>query len=132
MPVGNPKDEYLDASANQRQFQTIRFAQLTVYLALTGFLINLLFSHPESMTPLVRILLKSAGLITTLLFGVHQVRTEAFWSHFVRRAAELEEELGFKQYSTRPRSGFISSFKAMRAFFIVLTLFWIASFIWIK
>jgi hypothetical protein len=36
MPPGNPKDEYLDASSKQRQSQTIRFAQLTVYLALTG------------------------------------------------------------------------------------------------
>ncbi len=33
MPTGDPKDEYLDASANQRQFQSLRFAMLTVYLA---------------------------------------------------------------------------------------------------
>ena len=70
MPTGNPKDEYLDASANQRQFQTIRFAQLTVYLALTGFLINLLSAHSAAMTPLVRILLKATGLISKLLFWI--------------------------------------------------------------
>ncbi len=132
MPTGNPKDEYLDASANQRQFQTIRFAQLTVYLALTGFLINLLSAHSAAMTPLVRILLKATGLISTLLFWIHQVRTEQFWTHFVKRAAELEEELGFRQYTTRPPSGIVSSFKAMRAFFALLTLFWIASFIWMR
>lgn len=55
----------------------------------------------------------------------------AYWNHFVRRAAELEEALGFKQYSTRPPSGIISSFKAMRVFFFILTLFWASSFFWV-
>lgn len=130
MSDGNPKDEYLDASSNQRQFQTIRFAQLTVYLALTGFLLNILFSGSASATSFVRTLLQVGGLITTLLFWIHQERTMAYWNHFVHRAAELEKELGFKQYSTRPPAGIISSFKAMRLFFIILTLFWASSFVW--
>jgi hypothetical protein len=131
MPVGDPKDEYLDASSNQRQFQSIRFAQLTVYLALTGFLLNLLFGGSSAVTALVRTLLLSGGLITTLLFWIHQERTMAYWNHFVRRAAELEKELGFKQYSTRPPAGIFSSFMAMRLFFLIITLFWASSFLWI-
>lgn len=50
--------------------------------------------------------------------------------YFVERAAEFEELLGFRQYSTRPRAGLRSSFKAMRLFFIGLMLFWASSFIW--
>lgn len=68
MALGNPKDEYLDASSNQRQFQSIRFAQLTVYLALTGVLLNLLVTSSSSMSSLVRGLLETAGLLITLLF----------------------------------------------------------------
>ena len=131
MPVGDPKDEYLDASSNQRQFQSIRFAQLTVYLALMGFLLNLLFGRASAVTPIEQILLQSGGLIATLLFWIHQERTMAYWNHFVRRAAELEKELGFKQYSTRPPAGIISSFKAMRLFFLILAVFWASSFLWI-
>jgi len=130
MAAGNPKDEYLDASSNARQFQTIRFAQLTVYLALMGFILNLLFGESSSVTRLVSSLLQSGGLITTLLFWVHQERTMTYWNHFVQRAAELEEELGFQQYRTRPPTGIISSFKAMRLFFLILTLFWASSFFW--
>ena len=130
MPSGSPKDEYLDASNNQRQFQSIRFAQLTVFLAITGVLLNLIFGASASPSPTRAILMKAGGLIITLLFWVQQERTMTYWTHFVRRAAELEEELGFKQYSTRPPSGLFSSFKAMRLFFILLTLFWIASMIW--
>lgn len=127
---GDPKDEYLDASSNQRQFQTIRFAQLTVYLALTGFLVNLLFGGASSVSASLQIVLKSGGLITTLLFWIHQERTMMYWNHFVRRAAELEEGLGFKQYSTRPRAGLFSSFKAMRLFFLILAAFWVSTFLW--
>ena len=131
MPTGNPKDEYLDASNNARQYQTIRFAQLTVYLALIGFLLNFLFSGSSSITFLVRIFLQLGGLISTLLFWIHQERTMTYWNHFVRRAAQLEEELGFKQYSTRPPAGLLSSFKAMRLFFLIFTLFWASSFFWL-
>jgi hypothetical protein len=130
MAAGSPKDEYLDASSNARQFQTIRFAQLTVYLALMGFILNVLFAESSSVTGPVSSLLRAGGLISTLLFWVHQERTMAFWDHFVDRAAELEEELGFKQYRTRPPAGIISSFKAMRLFFLILTLFWASSFFW--
>ena len=130
MGTGNPKDEYLDASSNARQYQSIRFAQLTVYLALMGFLLNLLFSDSDAITSLVRNMLKAGGLLSTLLFWIHQERTMAYWNNFVNRAAELEKELGFKQYQTRPPAGLISSFKAMRLFFLILTLFWISLFFW--
>lgn len=129
--AGDPRDEYLDASSNQRQFQTIRFAQLTVYLAMVGVILNLVLSGSEAVSGMVRPMLQGAGLAVTLLFWIHQERTMAYWNHFVNRAAELEATLGFEQYSTRPAAGLISSFKAMRAFFAVLTLFWATSFFWL-
>jgi hypothetical protein len=95
-----------------------------------AFLLNLLFGEPSSLPDFARIVLKAGGLITTLLFWIHQERTMIYWNHFVGRAAELEEGLGFKQYSTRPRAGLLSSFKAMRLFFIILTFFWASSLFW--
>ena len=132
MPKGDPKDEYLDASANQRQFMTMRFAQLTVFLAISGFLVNILFSESIVLPKYGDVVLKAGGLIVALLFWVHQERTMAYWNHFVQRAAELEKELGFSQYRSRPSAGLISSFNAMRAFFAILVLFWISTFFWIS
>lgn len=129
--AGDPRDEYLDASSNQRQFQTIRFAQLTVYLAMVGVILNLVLSGSEAVSGLVRAMLQGAGLAVTLLFWIHQERTMTYWNHFVARAAELEATLGFEQYSTRPPARFVSSFNAMRAFFAVLTFFWATSFFWL-
>jgi hypothetical protein len=123
-----PKDEYLDASSHQRQFQTVRFDRLTVYLAIMGMLLNLLFGGSAAIPGVARIVLQAGGLIVMLLFWIHQERTMAYWNHFVTRAAELERELGFKQYSTRSPAGIISSLKAMRLFFIILTVFWASSF----
>jgi hypothetical protein len=131
MPFGNPKDEYLEASNNQRHFQTARFAQLTVYLAIMGVLLNLLFGGSATTSATTRIVLQASGLIVTLLFWIRQERTMAYWYHFVTRAAELEKELGFKQFCTRPPAGILSSFKAMRLLFIILALFWASSFSWI-
>ena len=130
MAAGNPKDEYVDVSINLRQFMTMRFAQLTLYLALTGFLLKTLLDQADSSHPFLDVVLQGGGAITTLLFWVHQERTQAYWNHFARRAAELEKELGFKQYTNRPQAGLVSSFKAMRLFFIVVLLFWLSTFVW--
>jgi hypothetical protein len=132
MSAGDPKDEYGDVSSNLRQFMTMRFAQLTVYLALTGFLLKTLLDESTAPTPYLRTILQVGGLLTTLLFWVHQERTMAYWNHFVHRAAELEKELGFKQYTTRPHPGLVSSFKAMRLFFISVFVFWASSFVWFR
>ena len=131
MTAGNPKDEYVDVSHNLRQFMTMRFAQLTVYLGLTGVLLNLVFTGNAKVSPYGSLVLQVGGLVITLIFWVHQERTMAYWNHFMRRAIELEADLGFQQYSTRPSTRGITSFKAMRLFFAIMTLFWVSSFFWI-
>ncbi len=123
------KDEYSDASNNVRHWSTLRFAQLTIYIALSASLMNMAVSGGGS-TPVARLLIKVAGLVVALVFWVLQERTMLYWNHFVRRAAELEPSLGFRQYSARPRAGVLSSANAMRLFFVVIVLFWVAAFIW--
>jgi hypothetical protein len=44
------------------------------------------------------------------------------------KGLDLSGKLGFSQYSSRPRAGVLSSFKAMRLFFVLVVAFWIASF----
>ncbi|HEY8595796.1 MAG TPA: hypothetical protein VIL84_11190 [Devosiaceae bacterium] len=133
MHQGEPRDEYLDASNNARHFQTIRFAQPTVLISLFVALVTILHVSKIELGSLTRTLIELFGLVATLSFWVLQERTMLFWNHFVQRAGELEEQLGFRQYSTRPRPalGLLSSTNAMRGIFIVLAAFWIVSLIWI-
>jgi hypothetical protein len=133
MTEGNALAEYLDASTNVRHFQTIRFAQPTVLISIFVALVTILHLSPVKLDPSVRTLIEAFGLLATLSFWTLQERTMLFWYHFINRAAELEKELGFKQYSMRPRPAlrFVSSHSAMRSIFAILALFWVVSLVWI-
>lgn len=124
---GDPRDEYLDASSNVRHWTTLRFAQLTIYVALTAGLLNVLLGKGGPPSGRTALAIELAGLLTTAVYWLLQERTMLYWYTFVRRAAELEPELGFRQYSGRPTSGLLSSSNAMRALFVVMLLFWGAS-----
>jgi hypothetical protein len=128
---GDIRDEYLDVSTNIRHFQTIRFAQLTVLITISGALITILHVSRVELGAMVRTGIEAVGLLFAVFFLVLQERTMLYWRHFVRRASELETALGFKQYSTRPKAGFASSSNAMRGIYAMLIVFWIVSLIWI-
>lgn len=130
MSNGNLKDEYLDASNNVRHFQTVRFAQLTIFIAISGGLLSILFRRTEPLPGYGGAFIKIAGLMITALYLVLQERTMLYWRHFVNRSAELEEQLGFKQYTTRPKPGIMTGTNAMRVFFVYLMVFWIVALIW--
>jgi hypothetical protein len=124
------KDEYLDVSDNIRHWNTLRFAELTIYIALTGAMLNAITGNSPPLPTLVSAQAKIAGLAVTILFLVLQERTMLYWYSFIQRAAELEKELGFQQYSSRPPAGIITGRNAMRVFFLIMVLFWFISLFW--
>jgi hypothetical protein len=126
MTQGDPRQEYLDASNNVRHWSTLRFAQLTIYVALTAGLLNVLFIRGAG-SPRTSLAIELAGLVVTAVYWLLQERTMHYWYAFVRRAAELEPALGYTQYSHRPRAGVVSSANAVRVLFAVMLLFWGAS-----
>jgi hypothetical protein len=127
MPKEEPKVEYIDVSTNLRHWNTLRFAELTIFIAITGAMMNVVFGRsaelPRSFSPLVKV----AGVLVSILFLILQERTMQWWYCFVERAAELEQELGFQQYRRRPSGHRVTGTVAMRLFFIVIILFWIIS-----
>lgn len=126
-----PLPEYLDATNNIRHYQTTRFAMLTIFIALVAGLINIQFGGSEPLPFISSLILKLAGLAITLLYFILHERTMLYWRHFVKRASELEQELGYRHYSSRPPAGIFSGTNAVRMFFIVLMLYWIAALIWL-
>lgn len=126
------RDEYLDASSNARQYITLRFAELTIFMTATGAILAVSFSAVAAPTsPLAAVSLKIAGLLVAAVFWVLETRTMVYWRHFVHRAAELEAELGFRQYSTRPPEGIVSSHRAIRVLIGFVALFWIVALIFV-
>lgn len=127
MENADPRQEYLDASSNVRHWTTLRFAQLTIYVALTAGLLNVLLGKGGPLPGRTALAIELAGLLTTAVYWLLQERTMRYWYVFVRRAAELEPALGYRQYSQRPGSGLLSSANAVRVLFVVMLLFWGAS-----
>ena len=126
--LARSRDEYLDASSNARQFNVLRFAELTIFITATGALMAGSFSRAAApTTPEAGLALKLAGIIVTAVFWIVQERTMLYWRHFVARAAELEGELGYRQYSTRPKEGPMGGHRAVRLLFLLTGFFWVAA-----
>lgn len=131
MAHGSPQDEYSHASENIRHYQTTRFTLLTVFIAISAGILTVLSATATTSPGILPLLLKLAGLATTFLFWILQERTMLYWRHFVRRAAELEGSLGYQLYRSRPKPGILSSTNAIRVFFLILALFWVAALVWV-
>jgi len=130
VPKGTPENEYAHASENIRHYQSTRFSLLTVFIAITAGLLTVFTAISSASPAYLSLLLKIAGLATTLLFWLLQERTMLYWYHFVRRAAELEATLGYQLYSARPEAGLLTSNNGLRVFFLIIALFWLAAVIW--
>jgi hypothetical protein len=79
MDKSDLKDEYLYVSDNRRHWNTLRFAKLTIYIALTGALLNAIMGKSPPLPLLVSAPAKIAGLVLTILFFVLQERTMLYW-----------------------------------------------------
>ena len=110
----------------------MRFAELTIFVTATGALVAATFSHVAAPVGGEAVLvLKLAGVIVTLVFWVLQQRTMLYSRHYVARAAELEAELGFRQYSTRPPKAGWGGHRMVRVLFVLTLAFWVTSIVWL-
>lgn len=98
----NNLEEYKELSINMRHYGGVSITLITVYAALTAGLVTVLKSMSTSLSFKQLILLKIAGLAVTALLGSMEISAIYLWGRFARRAAELELDLGFKQYSSLP------------------------------
>lgn len=127
MTKDDAKVEYIDVSNNLRHWNTLRFAELTVYMAITGAMLNVVFGKSTPPPLGVGLLMKGSGILVSLLFLILHERTMSWWYRFVERAAELEETLEFEQYRRRPQGHKMTGTVSIRLFFIVMVLFWAVS-----
>jgi len=105
--VGDPREEYRELNANMRYYANLRFAQLTIFVALTGSLIAALFTKDISVSPLAQFLLKVAGGYIAAMFWIMEERAADYWHHYRKRAVELEDLLGYRQHKDRPRKTYL-------------------------
>jgi hypothetical protein len=124
------KDEYLDLTENMRHWNTIRFGQMTVFMALMAGILSSLYQSSFVFPDFVRLALKTGGIIFTLIFWSLDYREMLYFRHFRTRAVELEEILGFRQFSRYPSAKIINSARLTGAMYFFVLVFWIGTFIW--
>ena len=125
MAENNTTEEYKQLNENMRHYGNMRFAQLTLYFAITAGLGTALLMVNPPLNYRVRFGLKIAGIVSSIAFGVMEERAADYWHHFRRRASEIEELLGYEQYANRPAAKFLSATNATRL------LIWGAMLAWI-
>jgi len=121
------KDEYVDLSANMRHYANMRFAQLSIFVALTAALVNAIFEKGGRFSFGANTAVKIGGLIIVLVFWAMEESAADYWNHFRKRAIVLEDTLGYQQYKDRPTHrlrGFTAT-NAVRFLFLVVSAFWV-------
>ena len=121
-------DEWKDIRETLRYFGNKRFAQLTVYLAINGFAIDAFFKQEQEV---LKFALIGLGLVTALLFGYMEQRTNAFYKRLAARAPEIELALGgHLKLATQHRDAKLLKQidNAAFAFYCVTALLWLSLF----
>lgn len=125
MPSGIEKDEYLDASANMRTYINMRFAQLTLFVALTAGFLTLLVGRANPLSGTASAGLKVGGILIAVVFWVMEERAADFFHYYKRRAVELEKILGYSQYTNRPQRRVLAATNAVRLLFLGAVILWL-------
>jgi hypothetical protein len=100
-PDGKLEEEYKDISNNLRFYGNLRFAQLTLFFAITVGLLTVIFKLEPKLEPQPKLFLELIGLTITFVFWRMEESSTRMWRHYVDCAQILEKQLDFRQYSSR-------------------------------
>jgi uncharacterized membrane protein YcgQ (UPF0703/DUF1980 family) len=128
----NKLDEYKEINNNVRFYGNMRFAQLTLFSAITAALLTIIFKTQPALTESIKRLLEIGGIISAIVLWVMEERSTGYATKFIHRLQELEKSLGFNQWSGRKigtKAGF-SATNAVRLLYFAILLFWILALIY--
>lgn len=128
MAVGNLTEEYNDVSRNIRHYSNLRFIQFILYILCTAGLITFLLLQLSSGNWL-RLCLKIIGIVISVFFGLMEKQAADIVQYLFRRAVEIEELLGFKQYTNYPAGRLLKIVDAVRLIIWGGTLLWLLAVI---
>lgn len=117
-------DEYKEAGSQHRMQSNLMFGQLAVFLITTGGIAKLISGLMEHK-PLV-IVMAIVGVIISISFYIITSRAASFSHIAVRRAQELEIELGYKLFSNHCKlsTTFLTAINAVKVIYISAGLAW--------
>ena len=123
------KHEYERSIDILKQYTTLQFAQLSVFIAINGAAFAFLFGGtPPILSPYGGAGVKALTAIIATLFWVLQESHMYVVAHFFRRSANLEKELGYRGFLAlpgMPEYKYSPGRLALRVFYALVTLSWL-------
>lgn len=101
MEIDKKIEEYKEAGALHRLHITLMFGQMTVYLAASAGLIQVLTKEVPPLIP-VQIVLSLIGIALSIIFWIVTERAAKFLHSARNRAMEIEKQLELSLYSSGP------------------------------
>jgi hypothetical protein len=121
-------EEYKEISTHIRHYSNMRFAQLTLFVAMQTALFAGVFALIDKCEPTTVALLKALGAISTVVFFVMEERAADYWHYFVKRACYLELQLGIECFLNRPSKSVFTATNSVRLLFVAIGIYWVSSF----
>lgn len=97
----NAKDEYARMIELLKHYATLQFAELSVFIAIMSAGIVFLFGSNAPSEPIPLFVMLGMAIIALCLWIIQESNSYQM-SHFLRRAAQLELDLGYHGYSKLP------------------------------
>ena len=125
--MGDPQQEYTEASNNHRHYSALRFASLTLYFAIIGALAAVAFgvNEPSSSVIDIKRWATVAGFLVTVAFFLFEVLNEMNLRHFSDVLKNLESSLGYTQMTSRSDHPAMRARTATYTLFILFVGFWL-------
>src|SRR3982750_4837427 len=107
--LSDKTEEYTQLNEAIRHYHNQRFAQLTLWLAITGGLFSVLFGQSYKASLIGTLALKLIGIIASVAFWLMDQRMVDHWRYFWKRLQDIEPELGFRMWLDRPKRKWLGS-----------------------
>jgi len=117
-------EQYKEANTLVRHYSNLRFANLTVFLAITFGLLTVVCN--KEAFHFLKVGSAIAGVIVAILFWATESGINTYINHFQAYAKRLEEQLSFDMWDKLlSHKIFAKATTAMRILYAVVLLFWI-------
>lgn len=122
-------DEYKECNNNLRHYSNMRFAQLSLFIIISGILFNGAF-HDSFSTERTKDFFPVIGIALSLLFYFMQERRLNMWNSIYTRLKDIEAELCLKQHTKRPqKKGGVPSRLSTNLVYALFAASWLVSYI---
>lgn len=119
-------EEYKEIGANLRHYGNMRFAQLTLFVAVSGGLLAAVFGRESGLSVCQKMVVEFLGLLLTCAFWAMEESASQRWKRYYDRATQLEKELASNQYTPPKPDTEPSATWAVRFIYLVVALVWFA------